>query len=96
MSFGIIHRFAGGTQEQYENSIKAVHPNGGKELPKGQTLHLAGPTNDGWLIVAVHESQASWEQFRDETLGPGLAKVENGFAGPPEETSFEVYKLQTG
>jgi hypothetical protein len=95
MSFGIIHRFAGGTKEQYENSIKAVHPDGGKKLPKGQTLHLAGPTSDGWVIVAVHDSQATWEDFRDNILGPGLAKVENGFAGPPQETSFEVDHLQT-
>jgi hypothetical protein len=96
MSFGIIHRFAGGTQEQYDNSIKAVHPDGGKKLPKGQTVHVAGPTADGWLIMAVHESQASWEQFRDEILGPGLAQLDNGLPGPPEETTFEVYKLQTG
>ena len=96
MNFGVIHRFAGGTQEQYENSIKAVHPDGGKKLPAGQTLHVAGPTSDGWVIVAVHDSKASWEDFRDNILGPGLAKVENGFAGPPQETSFEVYKVQTG
>jgi hypothetical protein len=95
MSFGIIHRFAGGTQEQYENSIKAVHPDGGKKLPKGQTLHVAGPTSDGWVIVAVHDSQATWEDFRDNILGPGLAQVDNGLPGPPDETSFEVYKVQT-
>ena len=95
MSFGIIHRFAGGTQEQYENSIKAVHPDGGKKLPAGQTFHVAGPTNDGWLIIAVHDSQASWETFRDEILGPRLPEVKNGLPGPPDETSFEVYKHQT-
>jgi hypothetical protein len=96
MAFGVIHRFAGGTQEQYENSIKAVHPDGGKKLPEGQTVHVAGKTNDGWVIVAVHDSAASWEHFRDNVLVPGLSKVENGLQGPPEETSFEVYKLQTG
>ena len=31
MSFGIMHRFPGGTQEQYENSIKVVHPDGGNK-----------------------------------------------------------------
>jgi hypothetical protein len=95
MSFGIVHRFAGGTQEQYENTIKVVHPDGGKKLPEGQTLHVAGPTNDGWLVMAVHDSQATWENFRDTILVPGLAKVDNGLPGPPEEVSFEVYKLQT-
>jgi hypothetical protein len=95
MSFGIIHRFAGGTREQYENTIKVVHPDGGKKLPEGQTLHVAGPTDDGWLVMAVHDSQATWESFRDTILVPGLAKVDNGLPGPPEEVSFEVYKLQT-
>jgi hypothetical protein len=96
MSFGIIHRFAGGTKEQYENTIKVVHPDGGKGLPEGQTLHVAGSTADGWIVVAVHDSQASWERFRDTTLVPGMAKVENGLPGPPEEIAFEVHKLQTG
>ncbi len=96
MSYGIIHRFPGGTQEQYENTIKVVHPDGGKGLPDGQTLHLAGSTGDGWIVVAVHDSKAGWERFRDTTLVPGLAKVSNGLPGPPEETSFEVVKVQTG
>jgi hypothetical protein len=43
----------------------------------------------------VHDSKESWERFRDETLLPGLAQVENGFQGPPDETSFEVHNLQT-
>ena len=94
-AFGIIHRFKGGTREQYENSLKAVHPDNGKALPAGQTFHFAGPTEDGWIVVAVHDSKESWERFRDETLLPGLAQVENGFQGPPDETSFEVHNLQT-
>jgi hypothetical protein len=95
MSYGIVHRFAGGTKEQYENSLKVVHRNGGKDLPAGQTLHVAGATDDGWIIMAVHESKESWETFRDDVLGPGLAKLDNGFQGPPQETTFEVYKVQT-
>lgn len=94
--FGIIHRFESGTREQYEAALPAVHRNGGKGLPDGQVLHLAGPTGDGgWVVVAVHESQASWERFRDDILLPGLASVENGLPGPPEETTFQVYKTQT-
>ena len=30
----------------------------------GQIFHAAGPSG-GWTIVAVHDSQASWETFRD-------------------------------
>ena len=62
MAYGVIHRFPGGTQSQYEASVGAVHPAGGG-LPEGQISHLAGPTEDGWIIVAIHDSQESWEQF---------------------------------
>lgn len=94
MPFGIIHHFADGTREQYDNSIKVVHPDGGKGLPAGQSLHVAGQTSNGWVIIAVHDSAESWEQFRDDVLVPGLAGVENGL-GSPDETTFEVYTVQT-
>ena len=90
MSFAVVHHFVGGTKEEYEASVAAVHPSDGS-LPEGQVSHLAGPTADGWMIVAVHDSQASWEQFRDGILGPRMqAGIDGGFAGMPEETTFEV------
>lgn len=93
MAFGVIHHFPGGTQEQYDASIAAVHPAGG-QLPDGQVIHVAGPVPGGWTIVAVHESRESWERFRDGTLMPRLrAGIEGGFATPPQETEIDVYNL---
>lgn len=93
MAYGIVHRFPGGTKEQYEASIAAVHPNRGS-LPKGQTFHAAGASVGGWTIVAVHDSKESWEKFRDEILMPRMQQgIEGGFATPPEETAFEVHNL---
>lgn len=44
---------------------------------------MAGPTAEGWLIVAIHDSKESWEKFRDGTLMPRLqAGIEGGFAAP--------------
>jgi hypothetical protein len=95
MSIGIVHRFRGGTKEQYEAALAQVHPADG--LPEGQTIHIAGATDDGWIVVAVHDSAESWERFRDQTLVPGLEKLgDAGFAGPPEETVFEVHRLEQG
>ena len=94
-TFGIIHTFKGGTTEQYDRSIKVVHPNGGKGLPAGQTYHAAGETDDGLVVVALWDSEASWVKFRDETLLPGLATVKDGLAGPPEEVSFQVHNSVT-
>jgi hypothetical protein len=91
MPYAIVHHFTGGTKEQYEASLAAVHPGPG-QLPEGQIFHVAGPASDGgWTIVAVHESRESWERFRDGTLGPALAKgVEGGFTSQPQERTFEV------
>src|SRR5947209_18272176 len=90
MAYGVVHQFPGGTEEQYRASVAAVHPGEGM-LPPGQVLHVAGPTADGWLIVAIHESQESWERFRDDTLMPRMqAGIDGGFAAPPQETAFEV------
>ena len=91
MAYGVVHQFAGGTKDQYEASVAAVHPSDGS-LPDGQLSHLAGPSADGWTIVAIHDSKESWERFRDETLMPRMqAGIDGGFAGPPQETTFEVF-----
>ena len=94
MPYGIVHHFPGGTKEQYEASIAAVHPSR-DTLPEGQLFHAAGPSAGGWTIVAVHESQESWERFRDGILMPRMQQgISGGFAAPPQETTFEVHNLQ--
>ena len=90
MAYGIVHQFAGGTEDQYRASIAAVHPSEGR-LPEGQLFHAAGPSDDGWVIVAIHESKESWEKFRDSILMPRMqAGIEGGFGAAPHETAFEV------
>lgn len=91
MAYAIVHHFPGGTKEQYEASLAAVHPNRGT-LPKGQIFHAAGASGDGWTVMVLHDSKESWEHFRDETLMPRLKEgVQGGFPTPPHETTFEVY-----
>ena len=93
MAYGIVHFFPGGTKEQYEASIAAVHP-GPDQLPEGQLFHVAGPSKGGWTILAVHDSQESWERFRNGTLLPRFEQgIEGGFAAMPEETAIDVYRL---
>jgi hypothetical protein len=95
MAYAIVHYFPGGTKEQYEASIAAVHPSRDK-LPKGQLYHAAGPSPGGWTILAVHESKQSWEQFRDNILMPRMKQgIKGGFTTPPQETAFEVHNLQS-
>jgi len=94
MAYGIVHHFPGGTKENYEASITAVHPPDGS-LPDAQIFHAAGASAGGWTIMAVHESKESWERFRDTILLPKLqAGVPGGFPTPPQETAIEIVNLQ--
>jgi len=93
MGYAIVHYFEGGTREQYDATLAALHPANGR-LPEGQIFHAAGPSLGGWTIVAVHDSKESWERFRDGTLMPRMKQgIKGGLAGPPKEMPFEVYKL---
>lgn len=94
MAYGLVHHFPGGTKEQYEASIAAVHPADGV-LPEGQIFHAAGPSAGGWTIIAVHDSKESWERFRDGILLPAFEQgIEGGFTPPPQETVFDVHNLK--
>ncbi|MEA3246315.1 MAG: hypothetical protein U9Q74_09190 [Gemmatimonadota bacterium] len=96
MAYGIVHTFAGGTKDQYEASIAAVHP-GRNILPKGQIYHAAGASAGGWTIIAIHDSKESWEAFRDKILMPKMqAGIKGGFTSPPQETTFEVHHSVKG
>ncbi len=94
MPFGVMHHFPGGTREQYEASIAAVHP-AKDRLPPGQIFHAAGQSAGGWTIVAIHDSRESWERFRDGVLMPRMQQgIKGGFSSPPQETVFEVHNLK--
>jgi heme-degrading monooxygenase HmoA len=91
--FGIVHRFQGGTEEQYRKALGSVHPPGG--LPEGQLVHAAGQAGDEWVVIALWDSEDSWVRFRDETLLPGLQQTEGGFQGPPRESTFQISNYET-
>ncbi len=93
MPYGIVQFFPGGTKEQYETTLSFVHP--GQSLPPGQIFHAAGSSEEGWTVVAIHESRESWEQFRDEILMPKLQQgIPGGFESPPQESCFEVKNMK--
>lgn len=81
----------GGTIEQYETTLAAVHPPDG--LPLGQTYHAAGATDGGVLIAAVWNSKEDCDRFTSETLMPSL--IDGGLAGPPEERGADISNLAT-
>ncbi len=91
MAYLQTHFWPGGAEEQYRSMLTAVHPP--KGLPEGQTSHVAGPTDGGYLISVVWDSKEHSERFMNGTLLPALP-VDGGFAGAPEERVAEVAHLE--
>jgi hypothetical protein len=93
VAYAISHFFPGGTKEQYEKTLAAVHASEGN-LPPGQLFHAAGPSSGGWTIMAVHDTKESWDRFFHDTLMPAIQRgISGGFAGPPQETTFETHRF---
>ena len=88
----MVHDSPGGTQEQYDEVTGRL--TGGKGLdslddwPPGILLHVAGPTDDGFRVIDVWESEEAFAAF-GEVIGPILQEV--GFPGEPR--LFEVYNF---
>ena len=43
--------------------------------------------------IAVHDSQVSWESFRDNILIPRMQQGIDGFPTPPTETTIDLYSI---
>lgn len=87
MSYLITHFFEGGTQEQYDALVAKAHPADGT-LPPGQLHHFAGPTEGGFLVVALWDKKESNDAFQ-QILLPIIGALEEG-PPPPQERTAEV------
>ncbi len=57
--------------ENYERLAAAL----GDDVPDGLIVHAAGPTDSGFRIIELWESQAAWERFREERLRPAVRRI---------------------
>jgi hypothetical protein len=80
----------GGTKEQYEQVMQEIGLSG-PELAPGQLVHFAGPSEGGWQVVNVWESQEVAEKFFNEKVKPARQK-----AGMPDVAPkiFPVHNLK--
>jgi hypothetical protein len=62
--------------ERYEQFAAALSG----PTPPGLIVHAAGPTAEGFRIIAVWESEAAWQRFLADRLG---AAVDGAAAVPP-------------
>lgn len=70
-----------------ERSLEAV--------PRGLVLHVAGPTDEGFRIVEVWESEADWLAFAEST-GLALAEVDPAVGARPVVRVFATAHVVMG
>jgi hypothetical protein len=56
--------------------------------PPGLILHAAGPTDEGFRIIDVWESEDAWRRFQTERVAPAIAAL--GGPARPEPTFREL------
>jgi hypothetical protein len=71
--------------DQYRHYAEAL----GESAPKGLILHVAGPTDDGFRIIDIWESEEAWQEFRARRLAPAIAAL--GGPSRPEPTFRELH-----
>ena len=80
MAYAFVQDIAASWPDYERVTAKTVQP-----APPGLILHLAGPTEEGFRIIAVWENEAAWERFRIDRLAPAIAAL----GGPaPREATF--------
>jgi len=87
MPFGVVQDMPGVSEEEYRLVEKRLGP----DRPPGLLAHVAGPTEEGWRIVNVWQSEESFRRFQSERLvrAAGLAAQEEGF-DPGKAAGFRV------
>ena len=83
----VIGNVPGMTAEQDREGLKAL---GISDTPaEGSRIRMAGPTDGGWRVVSLWDSQEAFERFRDERLLPMLKQ-----AGAPTP-QIEIWPIES-
>jgi quinol monooxygenase YgiN len=87
MAIGTVFVGPGVTQAQYEQVFNQVAPT--DQMPTGMLSHVAGPTENGWCVVEVWESQEALQRFFEDTLNQALQQAGIPMDSPP--ITFQVH-----
>ena len=94
MAAVVVNETEGGSQETYDQVISKVMEGG--NLPDGCHAHIAGPSETGWRVITVWDSEERFQQFRDEKLIPALREAGGEDRIAPNITTDPVHNLITG
>jgi hypothetical protein len=93
MAVVTVNEIEGGNQDFYDQVNPKVMPGG--KLPDGCQVHIAGPTENGWRVITVWDSDEQFQQFRDEKLIPALRESGGEERVAPSISTSPVYNLIT-
>jgi len=71
MSYAFVEDVAA-SWERYEHFAAALEG----PTPDGLILHAAGPTDEGFRIIGLWESEDAWRRFLADRLGGAVASSE--------------------
>jgi hypothetical protein len=96
MPIAALQMMPGGTKEQYEQIGKKMFgvqssDFSSAEAPDGLLMHSAGPTEDGWYVYDVWESQDHLQRFVQERLMPAMQELGVPVGNQPQ--IYEIYNL---
>ena len=91
MAVVIVNDIEGGNQELYDKVNPKVMEEG--RLPDGCQAHIAGPTDTGWRVITVWDSDEQFQQFRNDKLIPAMQEVGTEDRIAPSIESQPVYRF---
>ena len=93
MAVVVVNEIEGGGQNLYDQVTSKIMD--GDRLPDGCQVHIAGPTEKGWRVITVWDSDQRFQRFRDETLIPAIREAGGGDRVAPSLSADQVYRLLT-
>jgi hypothetical protein len=93
MAVVVVAEIEGGNQDFYEQTSSKAMPDG--QMPEGGRVHIAGPTEGGWRVITVWDSEEQFEQFRNERLIPALREAGGEDRIAPKISADPVHRLIT-
>jgi hypothetical protein len=84
MAYAVVQDIASSWENYERGAARLSEP-----APAGLIVHLAGPTDEGFRVIAVWESEAAWQAFRAERLQPAIAAL--GGPSQPEPTFRDLH-----
>jgi hypothetical protein len=77
--YALVRDIAASWQE-YERIALAL----GGAIPEGLVAQVAGPTDEGFRVIGIWESERAWQRFHVERLAPAIEAL--GRPLPPHTT----------